>query len=289
MVTFYKTIQTVVNNRFVSCLENPQQNEVRLVDAEDGSGRQRWKLQAVGPDTYNLTPMGGRTSTHNILSVPAGPAGRVDMFVRDEGSGRQRFTFLPVAGRPNVFTISVEAGLLDPTKKFVTVGPAGLAMLLAERRPSPPDANDRQLFKLADVPPLPKVYVGSAFPLCLSQMADNPEAWKEVAARVGFHLHPMCFFDGRDKGWLRRLLNQVAFKEWVYESDLLAWTDGSNPVQTNTPWCWRDYLREVAPEFKCVGHSSWVNCNILGPDPERAAVSREHALGHFGLHLRFSS
>lgn len=78
-----------------------------------------WDLTAVGPDTYVVTAPGfGET----FLSCSQ-TMGVVDAFVKDDGSGRQRWKFTNVSGRK--FTISVEKGLDDPASKFLTASPDG--------------------------------------------------------------------------------------------------------------------------------------------------------------------
>jgi hypothetical protein len=74
-----------------------------------------WDLTATGPDTYTVT---SPEHPETFLSCSQ-KLGVVDAFVKDDGSGRQRWTFNQVSDRK--FKITVENGLDEPDAKFLTV------------------------------------------------------------------------------------------------------------------------------------------------------------------------
>ena len=65
----------------------------------------------------------------------------------------------------------------------------------------------------------------------------------------------------KDAGYLPMLLSRFGVKQFVYEMDLLAWSDGTNPVQTNTPECWATWIREADPSMQCLLYAPWVEGN----------------------------
>ncbi|KAF7306293.1 Ricin B-type lectin domain-containing protein [Mycena indigotica] len=73
--------------------------------------------------TYRIT-VGGRSGCYNVLSVAACGSAKVDLFGSDEGSGRQRFKFVPVDGLTNVYNIKV-AGGRDGCDTFLSSGQCG--------------------------------------------------------------------------------------------------------------------------------------------------------------------
>ena len=55
----------------------------------------------------------------------------------------------------------------------------------------------------------------------------------------------MGFAAAEKGGFIRELLSNYAHKSYVYEMDLMGWTDGSNPTQTNFPWVWASGAKGV--------------------------------------------
>ena len=99
----------------------------------------------------------------------------------------------------------------------------------------------------------PKLFIGSAYDQAMRQLANSPSL---VAARAGYHLHPMGFAAAEGGGYAKNFLNNFKTKWYFYESDFSAWTDGSNPLQTNDPGIWGSKLNASAnsqTEWKCAG------------------------------------
>lgn len=76
--------------RFLSCTAD---GRVDLYDKDDGSGRQRW--QFVGqkkniPSYYQIKVVGGTNPNVVFLSCTADGL-KVDLYTKDDGSGRQRW------------------------------------------------------------------------------------------------------------------------------------------------------------------------------------------------------
>lgn len=58
---------------------------------------------------FNLQVLRGLSSNRSLLSCQ--PAGKVDLWMQDDASGRQRWVMIPVTGAPaNVFNITVYMG-----------------------------------------------------------------------------------------------------------------------------------------------------------------------------------
>jgi hypothetical protein len=100
--------------------------------------------------------------------------------------------------------------------------------------------------------------LGGAFEKGLLDMANQPSQWSSVRKVSGYWLHPMGFSAARDHGFAQKLLGLYAIKRYVYEADLLAWTDGSNPTQTNSPWCWGKWLEDIDPSYQQAFFAPWV-------------------------------
>lgn len=99
----------------------------------------------------------------------------------------------------------------------------------------------------------PKLFIGGAFDGAMRQLSNDPAL---VPARVGYHLHPMGLGSAEGGGYLRNFLKNFKTKWYFYESDFDAWTDGTNPLQTNTPGVWGSKLNAAASspsEWKCAG------------------------------------
>jgi hypothetical protein len=100
-------------------------------------------------------------------------------------------------------------------------------------------------------------YLGGAYGYGLSQLAKNPKDWTG-AQHSGYWLHPMGFAAARDGNFANTLLSRYQVKQYVYEADLMAWTDGTNPVQTNSPWCWGQWLEQIDSSYKQSFFAPWV-------------------------------
>ena len=111
-----------------------------------------------------------------------------------------------------------------------------------------------------------RVFVGGTFDRPLRDMATHPSEWAQTAAGSGYWLHPMGFAAANQGGYLLSLLKQYGVKEYIYEADLMAWTDGTNPVQTNTPWVWGSMLEQMYPTMKQRFFAPWVNAQRLAQD-----------------------
>jgi hypothetical protein len=103
-----------------------------------------------------------------------------------------------------------------------------------------------------------KYYLGGAFTYGLKGLSSNPSAWSTSAHVSGYWLHPMGFDAARQQGYAKTLLSRYGVKSYVYEADLLGWSDGTNPVQTNSPWCWGQWLEQIDPTYKQAFMAPWV-------------------------------
>lgn len=292
MTSFTVTIQTCTD-AFLSCSADPASRAVDTWKADDKSGRQRWLLtpSGAGPNSYVVTASGGRGSGPVVLGAAPDSTG-VDLRTSDDGSGRQRWLFSPVSapGETRIFTISIEAGLQRKNAKFLTFDAASGKFGLRARASASkaPKVAGAQLFRVLEVAaptptPAPAgkapVYVGGAFAATQHDLAHDPAGWRTVAPRAGYWLHPMGMAVAKDGGWLPLLLSRFGVKKFVYEQDLLAWSDGTNPLQTNTPQCWADWLRQADPAFQCEFYAPWVAgdrlANLLDDTTNRYAQIRQ--------------
>lgn len=102
------------------------------------------------------------------------------------------------------------------------------------------------------------MFVGGAFFATQNDLTNDPAGWTTVAPHVGYHLHPMGMAEIMNRGQLPTLLSRFGKKSFAYEMDLLAWSDGTNPLQTNTPQVWGDWLRQNNSSFQCEFYAPWV-------------------------------
>lgn len=237
-MAFVATIKSA--GQYLSCTKQGTSRVVEAVPKDDGSGRQRWLLTPVGPDTYVVTTTASGRAAANTLSCSAA-GGRVDLYGKDDGSGRQHWTFLKMGG--NRFTVSVNKGLRCAAERFLTFSNAGKVALAARNAPGAGAANQQFVVaKVGEGPPTPTpapspkpVFLGGAFDATCRSLALEPARWSGVAARTAFWAHPMGVGAAMDGNYLPALLSRFGVKKFFYEQDLLAWSDGSNPTQTNTP------------------------------------------------------
>ena len=110
--------------------------------------------------------------------------------------------------------------------------------------------------KQVNSPTLNRYYLGGAFSPGLKDLAKYPEKWAHTATKSGYWMHPMGFSAAEKEGFIQELLSKYAHKSYVYEMDLMGWTDGTNKIQTNFPWCWASGaegvrgLEEIDPSYK---------------------------------------
>jgi hypothetical protein len=80
------------NRKYLSCTSDG--TKVDLWSKDDGSGRQRWEIFPVQnsptPDTYIIKVCEGVATDRRYLSCTA-DGGKVDLYSKDDGSGRQRW------------------------------------------------------------------------------------------------------------------------------------------------------------------------------------------------------
>lgn len=80
----------------------------------------------------------------------------------------------------------------------------------------------------------------------------------------------------RKEGILPKLLSKFQKRFYAYEQDLDAWTDGSNPVQTKTPWIWGDLLvknsRTSSGSGSGGGGKEW-QCGLVAPWADSADIA----------------
>lgn len=110
----------------------------------------------------------------------------------------------------------------------------------------------------------PKLFVGGAFAPLVRDMSA-----RRMPPGVGYHLHPMGFAVAKDGGFAPKLLSNFSTKQYFYEADLDAWTDGSNPLQTNSPGVWGSFLNEAAGGWKCALFAPWAKSSDVA-NPESA-------------------
>lgn len=246
MASFVVTIQSSCG-KFLSCYE-PTENTGLTLWTEDGSGRQRWVLRPSGqPDTYSVSVFRGRQSPRVLGASGGAPS------LTGAGAG-QTWLFKQINQKARLFLISAGG------QAFLTIGPNG-AVGLQPRLAQGAGAAGQQfkVLETGDAPPVvPKVFLGGAFQATQQDLANDPARWRTVAARCGYWAHPMGLALAKDQGWLPTLLSRFAVKRFVYEQDLQAWSDGSNPIQTDTPSCWGDWLRQADPSFQCEFYCPWV-------------------------------
>nr|GAT43967.1 predicted protein [Mycena chlorophos] len=85
---------------YLSCQDCSGVSTTDLYSIDDGSGRQRWVLTPIAglANTYDITVAGGRDASCGIyLSTGATCSDTyVDLYTSDDGSGRQRWTLIPL-------------------------------------------------------------------------------------------------------------------------------------------------------------------------------------------------
>ena len=251
MATFVVTVEA--SGGYLAC---PREQTDRSVTLATGKNNAQWTLTPAGAKDVYVISATGRQSGPAILSCsPDGS--RVDLFERDDGSGRQQWTLKNLSAR--IFTLAVEKGL-PSGPMFLTAGSDGLS--LKPRLPAGGGAATQQ-FKVLELSSTPAktssaVFVGGAFLATQHDLAHDAGGWPTVAAQTGYWCHPMGMAVARDQGWLPTLLSRFGKKRFVYEQDLLAWSDGTNPTQTTTPSCWGDWLKQSNPAFECEFYCPWV-------------------------------
>ncbi|KAJ8078227.1 hypothetical protein PM082_000433 [Marasmius tenuissimus] len=100
-------------NQFLSCQACTGTARTDLFGSDDGSGRQRWTLVPVSgqANTYNIKVAGGREEKCGVfLSVSAKCEDNfVDLFLNDDGSGRQQWILNKVGDAPVSISVSTAA------------------------------------------------------------------------------------------------------------------------------------------------------------------------------------
>ena len=220
------------------------------------SKRQQWKLTPAGsPDTYVVT-CAGREGLNALTALESGGLALCNA----SNAPDQQWQFKQIGKR--IFTIA------RSSTKFLT-NAAGGALELRPRK-APAGGAATQQFKVLDVaPPSPApmpasptpVYLGGAFEATTRSLAFEAAQWSGVASKAGYWAHPMGVSVAKNGNYLPALLARFGVKKFVYEADLLAWSDGTNPLQTNTPSCWADWIRQADPSFQCEFYAPWVEGN----------------------------
>jgi hypothetical protein len=96
-------------------------NQADLYITDDGSGRQRFRLQlSADRATYNIVVLGGVRSGRQYLST-TGDGTRVDLYTSDDGSGRQRWRLQLSADRRS-YNILVAGGVSGGRRYLSTTG-----------------------------------------------------------------------------------------------------------------------------------------------------------------------
>ncbi|KAL0575629.1 hypothetical protein V5O48_006354 [Marasmius crinis-equi] len=116
--------------QFLSCQACSGQTKTDLFDKDDGSGRQRWTLVPVSgqSNTYNIKVAGGRDASCGVfLSTGAACTDNfVDLFTKDDGSGRQQWVLNKVDGAqpPSSSSATTPPASTTSAASLPTDGPA---------------------------------------------------------------------------------------------------------------------------------------------------------------------
>jgi len=105
------------NNKYLSCTSDG--GKVDLYHKDDNSGRQQWKLKQLSMSgknaVYNITPFDGIFGSNKKIFSCTWDGKKVDLYHKDDGSGRQRWVFIPNGRDPKsnqpVFNIRVLRGV----------------------------------------------------------------------------------------------------------------------------------------------------------------------------------
>jgi hypothetical protein len=114
---------------------------VTLVGSDDGSGRQMWAFVPVYggsltvPSYYNIEVRGGGAQGP-YLSVTADGA-TVNLYTKDDGSGRQRWVLYPVAGSANLFNIKIQGGMNSGAPTYLSANNTATALCLTATGTAP--------------------------------------------------------------------------------------------------------------------------------------------------------
>ena len=103
------------SGEFLSVLSEKDSTSVDLFEHDDCSGRQRWAVESVldGESiVYRIDNVNGRPDgSSGTLSCQVGPDnGTVDLFIGDDGSGRQHWWLIPHVMGDNRYHICVGGG-----------------------------------------------------------------------------------------------------------------------------------------------------------------------------------
>ena len=267
MATFIQTIRNVgcqnaKSKSFLGCNKAENDTQVLLQQGDGGFGRQRWVLTPHSTNSYVVKISGGHEGKSVLLGSPASAGGGVRLVA----SPYQAWTFTLISGREFKISVKDGLGLPDPSVRFLEADPATGVVSL---KPANPGAFQRWKCVEAGSSPdpptppptptgVPTMFVGGAFFATQNDLANDPAGWPTVAPHAGYHLHPMGLIDSMNRGQLPTLLSRFGKKSFVYEMDLLAWSDGTNPLQTNTPQIWADVVRQNDPAFQCEFYAPWV-------------------------------
>ena len=107
------------NKSLLSCPSDG--TTVDLWNTDDGSGRQEWEISLVAGfnDVYNIKVQGGVQGTcggvsgNRVFLSCTSDGSKVDLYCEDDGSGRQRWQFVPVSRSKicNYYDIKVIGGV----------------------------------------------------------------------------------------------------------------------------------------------------------------------------------
>lgn len=126
-------------------------------------------------------------------------------------------------------------------------------------------------------------FIGGAFQKGLQDLANSPQAWLTTAANSGYWLHPMGFAAAKANQFAGPLLSHYKHKYYVYEMDLMGWTDGTNPVQTKTPWVWGEQLQQIDPSYHQAFYAAMVGGDHI------AAQLQDVTNRYLGLQAKMTS
>ena len=129
-------------NKGAKTLSCCREGKVDLFSRDDESGRQRWQFfpttQRNGDPAFQIHVVAGTMAGRNMLSCR--PDGYVDLFERDDESGRQKWVLLPLGN--DMFNIRV-AGGTNSGKSFLSCRADGYVYLYCKD-----DGSGRQRWRL---------------------------------------------------------------------------------------------------------------------------------------------
>jgi hypothetical protein len=111
-------------NTYLLSSQSCPSNISDLFNLDDGSGRQQWILKQVSglPNYFNIIVSGGRNGCNQYLSASDCTDNRIDIYDKDDGSGRQQWIFKQIGN--NTYNI-INVGRQTCEKYLGATSPTG--------------------------------------------------------------------------------------------------------------------------------------------------------------------